>query len=241
MTQETGARIPRDPWLRRLYLPAYTVTEAAFLARIHPVTITRWYFGRPRLPVGRGARVLGKRHRGIPLSYLQLVEVAFVATLRKMGIPLQRIRIAYEYLERRFNTEYPFARLKIKTDGARLLNDLKQAEGPWVNKLLEEASARGQVIWVEPIQDRIQEFDYNRMYELAIRWFPRGKDVPIVIDPQIQFGAPILKDSGVATWVIGERRRVGESIDEIREDFGIGELAVRQALDFERVEVLTPA
>jgi uncharacterized protein (DUF433 family) len=241
--QKAAARAHREPWLKRLYLPAYGVSEAARLAQIHRTTVSCWYYGRIKPRGERGDRVLDERERGTPLSYLQLVEVAFVATLRKMGVQLGRIRIARDYLAKRFDTDYPFAQLELKTDGARVLNDLKEEQGRWVGRLLlEEASAHGQVIWVEPILDRIRQFEYHEDSGWAIRWFPRGKDGPIVVDPQIQFGAPILKDYGLPTMVIRERYQVGEKPEEIEQDFvGITSLAILQALEFEGIAAVAAA
>lgn len=241
MADRTASRPPKERWLRRLYLPAYAVGEAARLASVHRTTITNWYYGAPTRAGGRRQKVLGRRERGNPLSYLDLVEVAFVATLRHMGVQLRRIRIARDYLAKVFTVEYPFAQLRLMTDGARVLYDLKDDEGPWVNTFLGEASAGGQVIWAEPIQDRIKEFDYDEFYELAIRWFPWGKEAPIVVDPQVQFGAPILKDSAVPTLVVRERYDVGETIEEIQRDFGIDEVAIRHALAFEGAQPMVGA
>ena len=64
-----------EPWRRRLFLPAYTVNDAARYAKISPNNVKYWHFG------GRGLdpALPGREHRR-PLSYLELVEVAFVAT-----------------------------------------------------------------------------------------------------------------------------------------------------------------
>jgi len=167
------------------------------------------------------------------LSYLQLVEVAFVATLRHMGVSLRRIRIARDFLESAFGMEYPFATMKLQTDGARVLYDLRDCEGRWAERLLGEASAAGQVIWADPIRDRITEFQYE--HGVAIRWFPRGRAVPIVVDPQVQFGTPILADSALPTLVVKERYQAGETIQEIKQDFGIEAAAIRHALVFEGI------
>jgi len=68
---------------RRLYLPAYRFSEAARLAGTAPQTIARWYRGY-EVPGHRMQPVLPSD--GSPLlSYLQLVEVAFVATFRGLG------------------------------------------------------------------------------------------------------------------------------------------------------------
>ena len=234
----TGAVMFRDRLLRRLYLPAYGVGEAAQLAGIHRTTVSRWFYAGSSRPGRRCGRVLADKDQGCPLSYLQLVEVAFVATLRNMGVQLSRIRVARDYLRKIFDVEYPFAMRRLKTDGARILIDLRAEEGQWINRLLVEASAHGQIIWAEPILDRIEEFDWDDVRQLAMRWFPRGRNARLVVDPQIQFGAPILRDSAVPTLVVKGRFEAGESMKEIEEDFGIDEAAIREALVFEGIQPL---
>ena len=49
MTAERGV----EPWRRQLYLPAYTVTDAARYSRIAPQTVTNWT--HRRLSIGTAA------------------------------------------------------------------------------------------------------------------------------------------------------------------------------------------
>src|SRR5947207_4453213 len=111
MMRQQQARDRADPWERRLYLPAYRYGEAARLAQTTPQTIARWYRGyeasghrmRPVLPL---------RHAPL-VSYMQLVEVAFVADFRHLGIRLDSVRRAHQYLRKAFQVEYPFAQLDV--------------------------------------------------------------------------------------------------------------------------------
>ena len=82
-----------EPWRRRLMLPAYQVNEAARYAQITTQTIRNWQ----RAEGGRAA-ALARRAKGAALSYLQLVEVAFVAVMRRMGIPLAEIKDTRDYV-----------------------------------------------------------------------------------------------------------------------------------------------
>ena len=223
-----------EKWVRRLYVPAYTIGLAAKLAETHPRTVSGWYFGRPIPSGARTKRVLPGRVRRAPLSYLELVEVAFVATLRHMDIKLEQIRIAHDFLRTRFAVEYPFAQLKLKTDGAEVLKDLEVEQGDWV-ELMIVASRHGELLFREMIQDRIREFVYDEHWGWAITWYPRGVSGPVLVDPRVAFGAPVLREYGLPTWVVKGRYQAGESEAEIQEDFGISLIAVRQALDFEGV------
>lgn len=223
---------PPAPWRRRLYLPAYRVSEAAHLAGVSPQTVARWYYGYVTAAGLPGKPVFPKgKPRGAPLSYLQLVEVSFVACFRNMGLTLARIRAAHAYLSKVFRAEYPFAQLRLKTDGVHILKQHEEEYG--LQHVVVVADAEGKMMWEDLILRRIYEFDYA--YGLALRWHPRGKDVPIVVDPRVSFGAPMIEGTGLPTWVVKERLAAGESLDEIREDLGLTKDEVQYALAFEGV------
>jgi hypothetical protein len=142
------------PWRRRLFLPNYQVQEAAKYAQIAPQTVIFWQRG------GAGP-ALAERKSRMALSYMQLIEVAVVAALRKEGVPLRRIRDAREYLEKNLKSEFPFAEYRLKNDGQRLFMDFAQAVGPkrGRGKLLRP-DQQGQLAW-EAVIGRLREFEYE--------------------------------------------------------------------------------
>jgi len=212
------ADVRSEPWYPRLCLPKYSVVEAARYAQTHRSNVGYWYYGA-RKPV-----LSGRKPRE-SLSYLQLVEVAFVATCLRYKIPLRNVRRAHDYLRRLLREEFPFAHLKFKTEGRHvLLEDEPKSE------LLTAADAWGQRTWSGLLQ-RFEEFEY--LGDLAVRWMVRGNSVPISIDPRVAFGDPIVR--GVPTWVLKERWLSGESADEIRESFCLTAAELRHALTFENV------
>jgi uncharacterized protein (DUF433 family) len=186
-------------------------------------TVSRWLHGY--FPV-----FADSKERGAALSYLQLVELAFAASFREVGISLQRVRKAHEYLSKVFQVEYPFAQLELKSDGVHILKELQELEDGHRNKLVV-ADKDGQEAWPELIAKRLDQFDYE--FGLALRWHPRGKQVPIIVDPRISFGAPIVAAAGIATWVLKERYEAGETIEELQEDFQVSRQDLHTALAFE--------
>lgn len=216
-----------DAWRRRLFLPAYSVGNAARYAQTARQTVSYWHHRGGRL----GPALPGKERRQ-PLSYMQLVEVAFVATFRGLGVTLQRLRKAHEYLAQVFEEEFPFATLRLKTEGYHVLVDMQEAGlGAYLGQLII-ADRHGQMAWEEHIGDRFAEFDYE--HDLALVWHPAGRQSKVLIDPRISFGAPIV--SGVPTWALKGRYVAGENPDEIAEDFGLSRDDVVEALSFENVK-----
>src|SRR5207249_4692428 len=65
-----------NAWRRRLFLPHYQVQEAAKYADIDAGTVIRWQ----KSAMGEA---IAPRQRRVALSYMQLIELAVVAALRK--------------------------------------------------------------------------------------------------------------------------------------------------------------
>jgi len=213
-----------EPWVRRLTLPAYQVKDAARYARITTQTIRNWQKGQ----VGTSP-ALAHRDKGAALSYFQLVEVAFVAVMRRMGLKLEVIKNAREYIAQQLHSEFPFVEHRFKVDGQQIIMDLAQfVTGAPKDKLIV-VSEGGQLAWREIIGRKFEEFDYSK--GLAVRWHVAGRGSPILIDPQIAFGAPAVR--GVPTWAIKGRETAGESLEDIADDFGLKVPEVRKALEFE--------
>jgi len=216
------------PWQRRLLLPAYGIGEAARYARTRRQTVAYWHKGQ----TGEDS-TLSARQAGARLSYLQLIEVAVVAVMREEGLKLSQIRDARRYVQQTFRCEFPFASYRFRTDGKSVLADFEQFDPVAGEGKLLIADKHGQLAWKEILLGRFSEFEYED--DLAARWRPAGPGKPIIIDPRIAFGAPMIR--GVPTWALSGRFRAGESLDEIAYDFGLDVTDVVEGLRFEEVEV----
>ena len=132
-----------------------------------------------------------------------------------------------------FNSEYPFAEYRFKTDGYHLLMKLVEVEPALPTASLIVADVGGQLGWNEMMEDRLFEFDYDLESEIALQWFAAGRDSNVVIDPRVSFGAPMVK--GIPTWVLKGRWIAGETISDIQEDFKLNENEIEDGLKFEGV------
>ena len=225
LTAERGS----EPWRRRLHLPAYQIGDVASYAGTAPQTVAYWHYRGGQL-----GPVLPGRVSRQPLSYLQLVEIAFVATFRTLGVPLQRIRRARIYASQVLKSENPFAEYQWLTEGYHVMLDLRNVDkDPNIGSLIVGDCA-GQIAWRDMVSERFAQFDYE--HGLALVWWVRGREMPVTIDPRVAFGAPTVK--GVPTWALRGRWHAGESIADIEEDFGLAEQDVRHALQFENVEAV---
>lgn len=225
MTTATTAARPH-PWRRRPDLPAYSVADAARLTGLAPQTVSVWRSGFWKRE-GSPSRV-----RAAPVFYLQLVELAFVATLQRLGLSLQRIEAAHAYLTQLFRNAYPSAQHRLLTEGTHVLLDLRQLEPEADLDRLIVAAGGGQLAWRELVGHRFAEFDYEQ--GLALRWHAAGRQSPVLIVPRRSFGVSSV--AGIPTWAIGGRWLAGETVEENCEDFELTRAEVEVALRFERPE-----
>jgi len=56
---------------------------------------------------------------------------------------------------------------------------------------------------------------------------------PIVIDPTVRFGAPVLNGTGVPTEIVFERFQAGETVALLAEDYDIAPDLIQEAIRFE--------
>jgi uncharacterized protein (DUF433 family) len=216
-----------DAWRRRIFLPTYQVQEAAKYAQIAPQTVVQWQ-------KGAAGAALAPREQRTALSYMQLIEVAVVAALRKEGVPLKRIRDTRQYLENTLKSEFPFAEYRFKTDGRRLFIAFAEIAGPKKGRgKLLRPDQQGQLAW-DAVIGRLTEFDYEGASGRVIRWRVAGAASAVIIDPRVSFGAPMVK--GIPTWAIKGRWEAGESPDDIAADFSLRKTEVVDALVFEGIE-----
>ena len=239
------------PWYNRLLEPVYLVKDAARYSGAHSAAVARW--------LRRGDPAWWDRAPGLPLSYLEMVEVAFATYFRSRGVPFGRIREARQDMARHLDSRHPFAEVKFKTDGYRVLVGYPQHEiGPYSTVEVVELdrmssrffrvptgaegidpafeipgpAATDSGVWLELIEEKSSEFDYE--FGLALTWHPAGRGSSVTIDPRMSFGDPSV--SGVPTWVIKGRWEAGESLEFIQADYGLPGRALEDALHFEGID-----
>lgn len=213
-------------WRRRLDRPAYPVRDAARYAGIPTRTVGYWHRGTPNRPAA-----LPGREAGRPLSHYELIEVAFVATFRKLGLSLQKIRRARAYAAEALNSEYPFAQYAWKTEGVHLMLEMRELEEDAEVGKLVAADLDGQVGWEEVVAERFEQFDYQ--HDIALVWHLLNRNIPVSIDPRVSFGAPAVH--GVPTWILKGRWDAGETLRSIQNDYGLAGDDVLHGLRFEGV------
>ncbi|MGQ0636665.1 MAG: DUF433 domain-containing protein [Planctomycetaceae bacterium] len=216
-------------------VPAYGIREAAHYLQLPVATLKSWVLGRS-YPTAAGPKRFAPvielpDARLASLSFINLVEAHILSAFRrKYKIELRKIRSALGYVRKEFDSQHPLIEQRFETDGAALFIDRLG--------LLVDASAKGQIVMqsIRPYFRRL-EFDNERVVRLYPFTHSTPEDSPkaIFIDPRYSFGRPSLSSSHVATAMIAERYKAGESVAELAADYGCNhdeiEEAVRCELD----------
>jgi hypothetical protein len=212
--------------------PRYTIPEGASFIHRPPSTVRRWALGNPRTQRGVAHRdkplIRIDGDSVIPLSFLNLLELRFLAAYRKR-VPLQSIRRALDFAGSELGVERPLLSLEFKAQGQSLFLQFA-AEG---DDSYLDASRGGQLAWPAAIADFIDTIDYEE--HTAHRWWPLGRGQPVIVDTLYNGGLPSTAESGVRTNAIAVHRKEGLDVPEIAHDVGASAREVRAALRFERV------
>lgn len=220
----------------------YYRAEAARLLRMTPSRLRRWVSGytywlryqlRPKRrrqpPVVKTD--LPELEGLVALSFLELMELRIVRAFVDRGVPLQRVRKAAQLASIHFGTQHPFASRRVFTDGSSIFSAL--TPGGSDHRLIELAKdTHLQILFGEVLEPFLEEIDFDNSTALAFRWWPLGKGRPIVLDPRIAFGAPIVAGTRVRTDTIAgavEKTPHGD----VAEAFQVSEQQVTAAIEFE--------
>ena len=228
MSQETHGHADLNGWRTD---SMYTFAEAAHLAKVSTTTVKNWLLGYtvggrevpPLLPSpGNGAMV----------SYLQMIEVMVAGRLRKSRLvkrpSFSQVRDAYVYAQESWGIEYPFAHLKLEVLGGHIIHFLAKGGAVGIHQALDTPEQ-----WTLPglvREETTDQIEYDD--ELAARWFPIDRGVPIVVDPKLSAGLPVIQGRGVTVQAISKRFKSGLRIDFIAEDLDMDRGLVETALQY---------
>jgi uncharacterized protein (DUF433 family) len=222
----------------------YLRSDAARLLRVSPTRLRRWVEGytyryqQSGRPASRRRRPPVVR-RGLPivdgsvaLSFVELMELRVVKALIDEGVSLQAVRVVARVASEYFETDHPLASQRLYTDGSTVFAELLGDERE-VPDLVELSRKRvNQVIAGRIFQPFLVEIDFNPETALAERWWPLGRRIPIVLDPEIAFGAPVIAGTAVRTSTLA-RMAGEESVAEAAYAYDLEQEQVRSAVEFE--------
>ncbi len=218
-------------------VPAYTIVEVAGYLGMPAATLRSWVVGR-MYPVADGERffrpIIGiadkERKR---LSFINLVEAHVLNAIRRTHhIALPKVRTALDALKRQFNSARPLVDRQFATDGVNLFIEhygrLMNITQPGQYAMREILSQHLKLIRRDP------HGVPKRLFLFPARAARTDREPPIMIDPRISFGRPVLVGTGLATTALAQRFEAGETMDELAQDYGRPRAQIEEAIRFER-------
>ena len=205
----------------------YEAGEAARLLGLPVRTLRNWLNGY----TGRGksySPVIRVEPTGSDiLTWGEFIEAGYLNEYRRVHkVSLPEIRTFIDKWRADLGVPHPLAHKKpYAGPGPGLVEHGEQTDGEPVMWRHRD----GQLLmttWAERFVDKV-EFGPT----VARRYFPVGKDHPVIIDPQRSFGVPTV--DGIRTEVVYEMFLAGDPVDEIAYGYDLDRNLVEAAIRFE--------
>jgi uncharacterized protein (DUF433 family) len=222
-------RDPRD-------IPAYSFREVALSIGVPASTVRAWCLGQSNFkPLLKMPSEWNEYHA---LSFFNLIEMQVIAELRREhNVSMARVRAALRFLAKNVPVPHPLVEKEISvTPNQRvyIVHDERHID----------ISAGGQWPLDAVVLSLLRRV--HRGHNGILAFFPRvarpqssslseDEYAPIMVDPEICFGRPVIAGSGIPTDVIGDRYLGGDQPRKMAEDYDLSEEQIRAALRFERV------
>jgi uncharacterized protein (DUF433 family) len=228
ISRSKGAALDRD-------IAAYTLVEAARYVRLPAATLRSWVLGR-QYPTASGSGdfppLIRPASRKPPLlSFSNLIEAHVLRSLRtEHGVSVKALRKALTYAEKALGIDRLLLRPELRTTAGKVFLD-RYGE-------LIELTASGQLAMRRLFDEHLNRVEWDssrfpvRLYPFLSSSAPSAER-PIVIDPRIAFGRPVVLRKGISTATITERVDAGESVDNIAADYDLGPSEIEQAIVYE--------
>ena len=211
---------------------SYTVAEVASYLRVPAATVRYWAKGQKHhLPL---IEVPQPEERPVLLSFFNLISLHVLATIRrKYDVPMPKIRSAIDYLttsgilNKQRDLRHPLVSKHFETDGLDLFIS---HYGQLIN-----ISQDGQMAMREVMSSALHRIERDET-GLPVRLFPFTRssleNAPsiIAIDYQISGGRPVIKGTGLATEIIAERYKAGDSVDSLTADYNCTSEQIEEAI-----------
>ena len=205
-------------------MPAYRVAEAAHYLGLPRSTVRYWSAGRGSYE----SLITAAAEVPLVLSFLNLVELHLLAAIRRRHtVSMPNVRSAISYLSDRYGSNHPLLVKELETDG---LDIFIRNYGQLIN-----ISQDGQMAMRHVMEQALRRIERDKS-NIPVKLYPFTRaqidNAPalIVIDPALSGGRPVIAGTGLATEIIAERYKAGESIHALAEDYGRDFTEIEEAI-----------
>lgn len=225
--------------------PVYWMADVDRVLGLSSGTARRWVDGYSRSGVTYQP-IVRESHTGVDeVTWGEFVEVRLLASYRSQNIRTKRMREYVSLLRERFNRRYPLAYADpfLSKVGRELVLRAQRDIALEPELMLFEELEGGQLgFYKEPrtgyaVDQFLAAVDWTLSKpQVVSRLRPDLRTKDVLVDPEVRFGAPQVK--GVPTAVLAELYRAGDAISEIQDWYDLTSDQVRQALEFEHIDLV---
>ena len=147
------------------------------------------------------------------------------------GVPVKELRRALSYAEKSLGID----RLLLRPE----LRDRRRQGVSGSLRRTDRAYGIRQLAMRRLFDEHLKRIEWDSS-RFPIRLYPflsasaSSAERPIVIDPRIAFGRPVVASKGIATLTIAERIDAGESVNDIAADYDLEQSEIEEAVVYER-------
>jgi uncharacterized protein (DUF433 family) len=163
------------------------------------------------------------------LGFLDLLEIKCVDAFLTAGVSWKTLRQAHNQAQKVLEHNHPFCTNRFATDGKHIFMQLREGDG--VITVWDAAQLQG--VFDRVIEPFLKNIDFAAG-QIPARWWPRGKDRCIALDPQRNFGQPSVFERGVPTRILANSVSANESVEQVALWYEVSAKAVQEAVEYEQ-------
>ncbi|NQY00449.1 MAG: DUF433 domain-containing protein [Flavobacteriaceae bacterium] len=203
----------------------YTVSDLALILKMPKSRARYWVntYLRGDLPKITNFRYNFSPEEGVFITFNSLLELHVFEQLRQKGHSKKKILEAYTTISKLYNTKYPFTIKDIVTAGDLIL--LNQGGQ------LISANPSFQLHLKEVLIPYLEKIEFDKEGK-AKRFFPSGKANSVVINPNVQFGSPVIKGTRINVLNLVEDYHAVDSIKTLAKIYNLKEQEINDAIEF---------
>lgn len=203
----------------------FTITDISNILKIdrNKVSYLVRNYWKDKLSKKRDYKYLYETDKVLALNFFALIEIKVFHVLRENGVTYKKALNAHAFLSKKFNTAYPFAHHSFYRSGG----DILFVQG----KDFIQAQETQQIAIREIIEPFSEKIEYNTN-NIAKAYYPLGRDKNVVVDPEHQFGEPVLLNTNIFASTVYNMFKAGDSIHLISKSYYLDEDSVNDAIAF---------
>src|ERR1035437_1051875 len=204
----------------------YSASDAAKILRISNSKSRYWFknYAQTKLLESIGYNYLFEDTNAVP--FLTLIEMYVFYSLKdEANMSTNNILRFHKIISKDLNTPYPFANCQIYASKRNMFYE--------VHNLIKDASDLNQMFIEQFIIPFYKKISFNNE-NLAHKFHPLGKESSVIVDPEHQFGKPVIDGTNIITETLYDYYLGGDSIEFIASLYNIKPENVKDAIAFSK-------